>query len=93
MPKISKRYRYPKNGIYVIALCVTNSCTNFEANIYILGCEMAQKPIGGNEVIFLNSIIEISYFRTTKQIIFLESLDKTEQNSCIFLKKLFTLKN
>ena len=51
--KNPKFYRYPKNGIYVIELCVTNSCTKFQANIFIFGCEMAQKPIDGNDVIFL----------------------------------------
>ena len=42
-----------KNGIYVIELCVTNCCTQFQANIFIFGCEMAHKPINGDDVIFL----------------------------------------
>ena len=66
-----------KTGIFVIELSVTNSCTKFQANIFIFGCEMAQKPIDGNDVIFWNSIFGISDCRTTKQMTFLESWDKT----------------
>ena len=49
---------------------------------------MAQKPIGGNDVIFWNSIFRISNCRTTKQMTFLESWDKTQQNA-YFLKENF----
>ena len=45
-----------KNGIYVIELCVTNRCTKFQANIFIFGCAMAQKPGKGDDVTFLNRI-------------------------------------
>ena len=41
-----------KTRIYVLELCVTNSCTKCQANIFTFGCEMAQKPIDGNDVIF-----------------------------------------
>ena len=50
---------------------------------------MAQKPIGGNDVIFWNSIFRISNCRTTKQMTFLESWDKTEQNRYVFKRKLW----
>ena len=43
MPQNPKFYRYQK-GLYVIDLCVTNKCAKFQANIFIFGCEMAQKP-------------------------------------------------
>ena len=59
-----------KTGIYVIELCVTNSCTKFQANIFLFGCEIAQKPIDGNDVIFLNSIFGIYNCRMTKNGIF-----------------------
>ena len=36
-----------KTEIYVIELCVTNSCTKYQANSLIFGCEMVQKPIDG----------------------------------------------
>ena len=45
-----------KTGIYVIELCVTNRCTKFQANIFIFGCAMAQKPGKGDDVTFLNRI-------------------------------------
>ena len=51
-PKIPKFYRYPKNGIYVIELCVINRCTKFQTNIFIFGCAMAQKPGKGDDVTF-----------------------------------------
>ena len=41
---------------HLLELCVTNSCTTFQANIFIFGCEMAQKPIDGNDIISLNLI-------------------------------------
>ena len=47
---------------------------------------MAQKPIDGNDVIFWNSIFGISDCRTTKQMTFLESWDKTEQNKYLCFK-------
>ena len=50
--KIQNFIDIQKTGIYDIELCVTNSCTKFQANIFIFGCEMAQKSIDGNEVIF-----------------------------------------
>ena len=49
-------YRYRKTGIHVIELCVTNRCTKFQANIFIFGCAMAQKPGEGDDVTFLNRI-------------------------------------
>ena len=45
-------YRY-KNGIYILELCATSMCTKFQANIFIFGCAMAQKPSDGNDVTFL----------------------------------------
>ena len=51
-PKIQNFIDIQKTGINVIELCVTNSCTKLQANIFIFGCEMAQKPIDGNDVIF-----------------------------------------
>ena len=45
-----------KTGIYIIELCVTNMCTEFQANIFIFGCAMAQKPGEGDDVTFLNRI-------------------------------------
>ena len=62
-----------KTGIYVIELCVTNSCTKFQANILIFGCAIAQKPGKGDDVTFLNRIFGIFNCRTSKQMTFLES--------------------
>ena len=45
-------YRYPKDQNICYWLCVTISCTKFQANIFIFGCEMPQKPNEGNDVIF-----------------------------------------
>ena len=45
-------YRYPKNGIYIIELCATSMCTKFQANIFIFGCAIAQKPSNGNDITF-----------------------------------------
>ena len=41
-----------KNGTYAIELYVTNRCTEFQANIFIFGCAMAQKPGEGDDVTF-----------------------------------------
>ena len=56
----------------VIDLCVTNNCAKFQANIFIFGCEVAQKQIDGNDVIFLNSVFGIPNCRTRRQMTFLE---------------------
>ena len=42
-----------KTGIYIIELRVTNVCAQFQANIFIFGYAMAQKPSNGNDVTFL----------------------------------------
>ena len=42
-----------KNGVYIIELCANNRCTNFQANIFISDCAMAQWPGKGNDVTFL----------------------------------------
>ena len=42
--------------IYVIERCITNKCTKFQANIFIFGCAMAQKPGEGDDVTFWNHI-------------------------------------
>ena len=58
-----------KNGIYVIELCVTKSCTKFQANIFTFGFEMAQKPSDGNDVNILKlRFFGISNCRMTKQM-------------------------
>ena len=48
---------------------------------------MAQKPIDGNDAIFWNSIFGIFNCCTTKQMTFLESWEKTEQNRHAFKKR------
>ena len=63
---------FQQTGIYIIELCVTNSCTKCQANNFIFCCEMAQKPISGNDVIFWNSIL-FSLPYDKKDDIFLES--------------------
>ena len=73
VPKIHFFIDILETEIYVIELCVTNSCTKFEANILIFCREMVQKPIDRNGVIFLNSVFGISNCRTAKQIAFLDS--------------------
>ena len=42
-----------KTGIYVIELSVASMCAKFQANIFIFGSAMAQKPSKGNDVTFL----------------------------------------
>ena len=56
-----------------------------------LGCAMAQKPGKGDDVIFLNAIFGVSKCRTWKWMTFLEPLDKTEQDRCIFVGKFWNL--
>ena len=51
-----------------------------QANIFIFGCAMAQKPDKGNDVTFETQFFGISKWRTTKQMTFLESLDNTGQD-------------
>ena len=63
----------PKTGIYSIELYTNYQCTKFQANIFISGCAMAQKPGKGDDVTFLNRIFGISNCRTSKQMTFLES--------------------
>ena len=48
--KIQKFIDIRKTGICVIELCVSNSCIKLKVNSFILGCEMAQKPIDGNVI-------------------------------------------
>ena len=43
---------YPKNRIHIIELSANSRCTKFQANIFIFGCAMAQKPGKGNDVAF-----------------------------------------
>ena len=45
-------YRYPKTGMYIIELRATSMCTKFQANTFIFGCAMAQKPSNDNDVTF-----------------------------------------
>ena len=59
-----------KTGMYLIEPCANNSCTKFQANIFIFGCTMAQRPGEGNDVTFRKSIVGISDCRTTKQMTF-----------------------
>ena len=74
--------------IHVIELCVTNRCTKFQANIFIFGCAMAQKPGEGDDVTFLNRIFGICNCRTSKQMTFSEFRDKTGQDRYV-LKRHF----
>ena len=56
-----------KTGILVIELRVTNSCTKFQAKIFIFGCKMAQKTIDGNDEFFLKLCFwnsQLSYDKT-----------------------------
>ena len=39
--------------MYIIEACAISMCTKFQANIFIFGCAMAQKPSNGNDVTFL----------------------------------------
>ena len=54
--KIPQYYKYSKTGVSVIDLCITNSCTKFQANIFTFGCAMAQKPGKGDDLTYLNRI-------------------------------------
>ena len=77
-----------KNGMHIIELCATNVSTQFQVQFLVLGgCAMAQKPGNGNDVTFWNTIFGISNYRTTKQMIFLESSDKTEQDRYVLKRK------
>ena len=71
--KFQKFIDIQKTGIYVIELDVTNSCTTFQANIFIFGCAIAQKPGNGDDVIFILHFFGISDCRMPKQMTFLES--------------------
>ena len=42
-----------KTGVHAIELSVTNMCAKFQANIFIFGCAIAQKPSNSSEVSFL----------------------------------------
>ena len=44
--------KYPKNGIHSIELHSNNQCAEFQANIFIFGCTMAQKPSKGETSLF-----------------------------------------
>ena len=37
-------------------LCATSMCAKFQANIFIFGYAMAQKPSNGNDVTFLKLV-------------------------------------
>ena len=50
-PKFQNFIDIQKTGKYVIY--VTNRCTKFQANIFIFGCAMAQKPGKCDDVNFL----------------------------------------
>ena len=51
--KIQKFIDIQKTRIYVIELRITNSCIKFQANIFLFGCAMAQKPGKCDDVTFL----------------------------------------
>ena len=53
-----------KNGIYSAELYTNYQCTKFQANVFISGCAMAQKPGKGDDVTFLNHIFGIFNCRT-----------------------------
>ena len=70
MPKILNFIDIQKHRIRIIELCVTKRCTQFQANIFIFCCALAQKPIDSNDVIFETG--------------FLEFLKVVRQNKCHF---------
>ena len=51
MSKESKKYSRKKRA-YIIELRATSMCTKFQANMFIFGCAMAQKPSSGNDATF-----------------------------------------
>ena len=59
-----------KIGMHVIELCANNGCTKLQANVFIFGFAMAQKP-GNGDAIFRNLIFGIFKCLTTKQRTFL----------------------
>ena len=42
-----------KTGMYITELCAPSTCTKFQANTFIFGYAIAQKPSNGNDVTFL----------------------------------------
>ena len=69
----NQKFEEIKNGIYSIELYTNNQCTQCQANIYISGCAMTQKPAKRDGVTILNRNFGISNSRMSKQMTFLES--------------------
>ena len=77
-------WRYPKNRMYSIEPYTNNQFTKFQANIFISGCAMFKKHVNVMTSLYLTTIFSISNCRTSKQMTFLESWDKTGQHRYVF---------
>ena len=72
---------------YILQSYVRPACVQNFKPISLFWLTMVQKPSNGNDVIFWNSIFGISNCRTTKQMTFLESWDKTGQDIYLLERK------